>query len=112
MGPFLRREGEGVRASGPALGLVETSSVARGFVVADQMVKRAPVALVASRAVSPGKWLVLVTGEVADVEEAMAAGVDAAGHTLVDRLELPLCAEAVVAALQQNTPAPGPEATL
>jgi bacterial microcompartment shell protein len=98
-GPFARREGDGARVRGPALGLVETSSVARGLVVADAMVKKAPVELVLARAISPGKHVVLVTGEVADVSEAMAAGVDAAAHTLVDRLELPQAAGELVAAL-------------
>ncbi|MFI5291091.1 MAG: BMC domain-containing protein, partial [Polyangia bacterium] len=82
-GPLLRRDGEGTEVAGPALGLVETSSIARGLVVADQMVKKAPVALVLARPVSPGKHLVLVTGEVADVGEAMRIGLETAAHTLV-----------------------------
>jgi BMC domain len=44
-GPFLRREGESVALSGPAVALVETTSIARGLVVADAMVKKAPVTL-------------------------------------------------------------------
>src|SRR5205085_2311241 len=39
--------------------------------------------------ITPGKYLVIVEGEVADVDEAMKAGIDAAAHTLVDRLFLP-----------------------
>src|SRR5678816_768079 len=80
-GPFLRREGEGASVKGPALGLIESNSIARGIVVTDQMVKRAPVELVLRRTVSPGKHLTLVTGEVADVEEAMRVGVETAAHT-------------------------------
>ena len=33
-GPFLRREGEGATVVGPALGLIESSSIARGLVIA------------------------------------------------------------------------------
>jgi microcompartment protein CcmL/EutN len=98
-GPFHRREGAGAQVAGPALGLVETTSVARGLVVADAMVKKAPVTLVLARPVSPGKHVVLVAGEVADVEEAMAAGVAAAGATLVDRLTLAQVDESLLAAL-------------
>ena len=108
-GPFLRRDGEGPPLSvsaGPALGLVETSSIARGLVVADAMVKRAPVELVLARPVSPGKHLVLVVGEVADVGEAMAAGVEAAAHTLVDRLELARVADELLDALRRRVVAP------
>jgi bacterial microcompartment shell protein len=99
LGPFLKREGEGARVAGPALGLLETSSIARGLVAADAMVKKAPVELVLERTISPGKHLTLVSGGVADVEEAMRAGIDAAAHTLVDRLELPRPAVELLAAL-------------
>ena len=103
LGPFLRREGEAAPVGeGPALGLVETASIARGLVVADAMVKKAPVELVLARPVSPGKHLVLVTGPVGDVGEAMAAGIEAAAHTLVDRLELAQVADELYRALKRE----------
>ena len=105
-GPLLRRDGEGTEVAGPALGLVETSSIARGLVVADQMVKKAPVALVLARPVSPGKHLVLVTGEVADVGEAMRIGLETAAHTLVDSLELAQVAPQLLAALSRKPTQP------
>lgn len=98
-GPFQRREGEGVTLPGPAIGLVETTSIARGLVVADAMVKRALVTLALARPVTPGKHVVVVTGEVAEVEEAMAAGTAAAQGTLVDRLYLPQAHPAVLRSL-------------
>jgi microcompartment protein CcmL/EutN len=73
---------------GPALALVELASIARGHRVADAMCKRAPVGLVRADWVSPGKYLVLVEGEVAAVDEAFAVGVDVAGNQLLDRLIL------------------------
>ena len=105
-GPFLRREGDGARVRGPALGLIETSSIARGLVACDAMVKKAPVELVLARTISPGKHLALVSGEVADVGEAMAAGVVAAEATLVDRLELPQAAAELLAALARTVQPP------
>jgi microcompartment protein CcmL/EutN len=75
-------------------------------VVADAMVKRAPVELVLARPVSPGKHLVLVGGEVADVDEAMRAGVEHAAHALVDRVELHQVAPEVLAALAREAVAP------
>ena len=73
---------------GPALALVELASIARGHRVADAMCKRAPVGLVRADWVSPGKYLVLVEGEVAAVDEAFTVGVDVAGNQLLDRLIL------------------------
>jgi microcompartment protein CcmL/EutN len=72
-----------------ALGLVELGSIARGYVVTDAMVKKAPVRLLESRAVTPGKYIVLVTGDVAEVDEALKAGLAAAQGTMIDQLFLP-----------------------
>lgn len=76
-------------ASGPALGLLELSTVARGVVVADAALKRSPAVLLSSRTLSGGKHLVIVAGGVAEVDEAMAAGAEAAASRLVDRVLLP-----------------------
>lgn len=80
---------------GPALGLLELSSIARGVVVADAALKRAPAVLVSSRTLSGGKHLVVLEGDVASVEEAMAAGAAAAGQKLVDRVELAMADDQV-----------------
>jgi len=73
---------------GPALGVLEIGSIARGVVVADAALKRAPAVLLSSRAVSGGKHLVMLEGGVAEVEEAMHAGALAAGDRLLDRVTL------------------------
>ncbi len=86
-------------SSGPALGLLELESLARGVLVADVLVKRAAVKIVRAEAVSPGKYLLVFLGSVADVEESFGAGVEAAGSTLIDRLMLPHVAEPVRDAL-------------
>ncbi|MBI5478447.1 MAG: BMC domain-containing protein [Deltaproteobacteria bacterium] len=81
--------GESAVLPGPALGIVETQSIARGVVCADAMVKKAPVTILQNHPVSPGKFVVVIAGQVAAVEEAMRAGEDAALHLIVDRLFLP-----------------------
>jgi len=74
---------------GPALALVELSSIARGHRVADAMLKRAPVRLMRADAISPGKFLVLVEGDVAAVDESFRVGVDVAADRAVATLFLP-----------------------
>ena len=95
-------------ATGPALGLVETASVARGMVVADAMVKRALVTLVRAHPVTPGKFVVLVAGGEEEVEQAMAAGLELASDTLVDRLYLPLADPQLAPALDGSVQVDGP----
>jgi len=75
--------------SGPALGLIETCSIARGMVVCDSMVKRAAVDVLEAFTVSPGRFVILVAGEVAEVEESLAAGLTSAAEELLDQLFLP-----------------------
>ncbi len=88
------------RVGGPAVALLELESIARGMRLSDVLVKRAPVRLSRAEAVSPGKYLLLFAGGVAEVDEAFRAGVEAAGATLLDKLFLPYAAEALVAGLE------------
>jgi microcompartment protein CcmL/EutN len=83
----------------PALALVEFSSIAAGIQAADAMVKRAPIDLIRSGTVQPGKFLVLIGGQVADVEESLAAGRHQGGNTVVDFVYLPQVHPQVVTAL-------------
>jgi len=72
-----------------AIGGVELSSMARGFDVTDTMLKAAPVRLLLARTICPGKYIVLVTGEVADVQAAVDMGAGRGGASLVDRFVIP-----------------------
>jgi microcompartment protein CcmL/EutN len=67
-----------------SIGLIELSSVAAGFAVADTMLKAGNVRLLLSRSICSGKYMVLVGGETAAVESAVAAGAEAADGCLID----------------------------
>jgi len=84
---------------GPALGVVELASIARGHRVADAMLKRAPVRLLRAEPVSPGKFVILIEGDVASVDESFRVGTDVAGDRTVDKLFLPQPHEALWPAL-------------
>ena len=73
----------------PAIGLLEFDSVAAGIRAGDAMVKRGPVAELTAGTIHPGKYLVLVGGAVADVEEALVAGRESGGAAIVDEVFLP-----------------------
>ncbi len=81
------------------LGIVELDSVAQGYHVLDRMVKAAPVQVMKVAVVNPGKFLIVITGEVAEVEESMKRGIAAAGESLLDYLFLPNLHEDVMPAL-------------
>jgi microcompartment protein CcmL/EutN len=75
--------------SSDALALLEIGSLARGVVVADAVAKRAQIELLDCWPTSPGKYLILFAGGVAEVEESVQAGVAAAADALMDKLFLP-----------------------
>jgi microcompartment protein CcmL/EutN len=83
----------------PALALIEYKSVARGIASCDAMVKKAPVRILETHPVCPGKYITVVCGEVADVEEAHRAGLASGGDMVVADLFLPYVHRSVVPAL-------------
>jgi len=72
-----------------AIGVLETSSVARGIEVADAVLKEAQVELLFATPVHPGKYVMLYTGSVQDVRASTARGAALAGGDLVDQLVIP-----------------------
>ena len=68
-----------------SIGLIELSSIAAGFLVADTMLKAGNVRLILSRSICSGKYMVLIGGETAGVESAVAAGAEAANGCLIDK---------------------------
>ena len=73
----------------PAIALLEVESIAVGIEAGDAMAKRAPIDVLYAGTVHPGKYLVLVGGAVADVEEALAAGTEGAEGCILDTVLLP-----------------------
>lgn len=91
--------GRAFELGGPALAVIELDSIARGFVVADALLKRARVRVAMAEAVTPGKFLLLFGGEVAEVEESFRAGLEVGGTAVLDKLYLPQAAAPLVAGL-------------
>ena len=88
----------------PSLGLLEIESIARGMVCADAMVKRAVVRLDQAQAVTPGKFIIVVSGGEEDVAQALDAGRELTGDTLIDELYLPLADPQLVPAVRGESP--------
>lgn len=69
---------------GPAIGFLETSSIARGIEATDAMMKMAQVELLMTTIIPRGKYLIMIGGDVADVEASMRAGLAIAESTVLD----------------------------
>ncbi len=87
-----------------AIGLIELSSVASGFLVADTMLKAGTVRLLLSRSICSGTYMVLIGGETASVTSAVAAGAEAANGCLIDQLVIANVHPDVFVALGRTQP--------
>jgi microcompartment protein CcmL/EutN len=72
-----------------AIGFIESNSIARGIEFSDAMVKRADVSLLVAKPICPGKYIVMVTGDVAAVAQSVAASLEIAPEVVVDRFVIP-----------------------
>lgn len=93
-----------------AIALLEFETVTRGLVTADAMVKRAPLTLLRCGSVEPGRFLVLVGGDEAAVDEALIAGRARGGDELRDVVHLPNIHPDVLASLAGTRRPTPPEA--
>lgn len=86
-----------------SIGLIELTSIAAGFQVTDAMLKAADVDVVLSRSICSGKYMVMVRGDVAAVEAAVASGTRAGHFSVVDTFVIPNLHESVFPALSGIT---------
>jgi microcompartment protein CcmL/EutN len=87
-----------------SIGLIELSSIAAGFQVADTMLKAGNVRLLLSRSICSGKYMVLIGGDTAAVEAAVAAGADSANGCLIDQFVISNVHPDVLVALGRTQP--------
>jgi microcompartment protein CcmL/EutN len=86
------------------IGLIELSSVAAGFEVADTMLKAGNVRLILSRSICSGKYMVMIGGETAAVQSAVTAGADASNGCSIDSFVIPNVHPDVFVALGRTSP--------
>ncbi len=100
------------RPDPPAIALIEFGSIARALRSGDAMVKRADVQVLRAEPFSPGRYLVLITGGEAEVEESWRAGLEDAGTEVVDSLFLPGVHAEVLEAVNGGFQERGPQDSL
>ncbi len=71
-----------------AIGMAEFSTVSSGIAGADLMVKTAEVDVIESATVCPGKYIVIISGELSAVKASVEAAKAAKGEKLIDSFVL------------------------
>lgn len=85
------------------IGFLELNSIAKGFEATDAMLKAAEVSLIFAKPNCPGKFNVLISGDVAAVKSSIEAGVAIAGHHVIEQLEIPRVHPQVIKAINFST---------
>ena len=87
-----------------AVGLLETSSIAKGIEASDAMCKMASVSLVKTSIIARGKYTILISGPVGEVESSLRAGREIAGKTKIDEVIIRNVHAQVLEALEKRLP--------
>lgn len=87
---------------GPAIGLLELASVARGVEVADAILWQSEIEVLFATPVQPGKYVMLFTGSVEDLRHAIDRGCEVGGDDVLDRLLIPSVHEQVELGLRRR----------
>lgn len=93
-----------------AIGLLETSSIARGVETLDGMCKAAGVKPETAMAVSKGKYIIIISGPTGEVESSLAKGAELAGGALLSNYIIRNIHAGALAALNKKAKGPASEA--
>jgi microcompartment protein CcmL/EutN len=93
-----------------AIGVIEIKSIAKGMEACDNALKSANVRMITAHSVCPGKYEMLLTGEISAVQAAIDQVKYRYGHYVIDSVMLGRIEESVIRALMgaQDQPKPGP----
>lgn len=86
-----------------SIGLIETTSIAKGVETLDAMCKAAGVKPETAVPISRGKFIIIISGPVGEVESALAKGAEIAGDTVAARHIIRNIHSGALAALNKKT---------
>jgi len=86
-----------------SIGLMEFNSIAKGIEVTDTLLKASEVELVFSSPICPGKYLIIIAGEVAAVRNSIDKGKKISDGFLVDVNVIPQVHDKVFPAIAGTT---------
>ncbi len=72
----------------PAIAVLEFQDIAVGMVATDALLKRSPIAFLKCGTISRGRFLTLIGGTTAAVEEAVSEGLALGGESVLDHVLL------------------------
>ena len=86
-----------------AIGIIELSSITKGYQVQDAMLKAANIEKLIARTICPGKYLIVIGGDVADIETAIDVAKETGGYAVINQTSIPNLDPKVFPALTGST---------
>lgn len=86
-----------------AIGLVELNSIAKGIETADLMEKTADVIILLAKTTCPGKYIILIGGDVSSVEQSVRAGLELGNGAVIDSFVIPNVHYSIIPAISGTT---------
>ncbi len=95
---------------GNAIGMIELNSIAQGIEVCDYMVKAANVELIRASTICPGKYVIIIAGNVGEVTASLDMGKKHGAEFVVDTLLIPNIHPQLIPAICMTTQVESPGA--
>ena len=86
-----------------ALGLLEFKTIPVAVAATDEMLKASEVELVMASPICPGKYITIISGEVANITTSVQRGVAAGGIFVIDAHTIPNISRKILPALTGTT---------
>ncbi len=86
-----------------AIGLIESTSIAKGIEFADIMVKTADIEILVSKSICPGKYITLIGGDVSAVTQSVNTALEASPQVVVDHFIIPNIHPLILPAISGGT---------
>jgi len=92
-----------------AIGIIELSSLFKGFEVQDAVLKTSKVEKLVARTICSGKYIIVVRGEIADIETCIETAKERGGFAIVNALMIHNVDSKVFPAIAGTTSLDSPE---
>ena len=89
--------------TGSNIGVIELASLHKGYAVQDAILKSANVEKIIARSICSGKYIIIVRGDIADLEACLEKATEAGGFAVVNALMIPNVDDKVFPAIAGNT---------
>lgn len=85
-----------------SIGALEFRSISKGIGVSDEIVKKSNVEIIFFRTICPGKFLVIVTGDEGEINEAIDYGESISDNSLVDSFKVHAVSPSIIDAFKNK----------